>query len=602
MSPDADTETVSIEPDAVDSWLLAPEVERDDSELEELAQSLGEGQEEPITVRQDGDGYEGVHGYWRVQAVDQFGGDYGIEALTAEVRDMADFEAARSRLVRDVFHEPDTFMDKARLVDMVHQHFDSQAETAEYIGKSRSWVSKKLNRLSDPEPVQEAGEKGQIDENTAAELSEAAEEAPEAVEEAIDYASENPEASGEEVSQALEEARETDRDTTECRELVERVQSIEADRYRLAEQVAGRQRAKDEIEEIEADIKEIRTELPESQAREYEAFQEAQNRAHAMAEAHETLEGLVQALQESAENAALTDSQESKLEALKGDLRGLQESFGQPTLQTVTGDSQPVNVQETKGYDPLFPSNRTEGMELWTIRVVVDPNDPPEAIAEVRESLESYAEMAETAADYAASIQQAETFRDLADKVRSHVGSAFGVDTFDPGELTPDVRDAIESHSDKTMEQFEAAVEEAREEAENVDSEALEEAYDEYTDAMDRLESLNDRKGQIEADMPPSNVAANLSQKEDTLEEAREEAIQAFEALPEDTREELADTFAEAYEGVDWLPGVEEGPETCQYIKGDGEQCQNPAQDDGYCHIDSHRPETPEGGEEEAAA
>lgn len=593
-------ETVSIAPEDIDSWLIEPEAEREPEELEELARSLAEGQEEPLIIRQLDDGYQGVNGYWRLQAVDRYGEKYGIQALTAEIRELADYQAARSRLVTDVFHEPDTFLDQARLVQMVHNHFDSQAETAEYIGKSRTWVSKKLNRLSDPEPVQEAGEKGQIDENTAAELSEAAEEDPEAVQEAINYAEENPEATGAEISEALEEARAADRDTSEVRELVERAVVIEEAAAALREDKEAREEAKAELEALESDIKDIRTELPESKAREYEDFQEAQNRAAAMREAYQVLDGTVDSLNESADAEALTDSQESKLETLKGELRDLQGSFGQPTVQCVTGDSQPVNTQSAKGYDPVFPNQRKEGMELWTIRVVVDPEDPPEAVESIREALESYAAKAETAADYASSIQREESLRETAAEVRSNVGRVFNLDTFDPEGLNPDVRQAINNHSDKTMEQFAAAVEEAAEEAENYDSEALEEAYEEYTDAMDRLENLNDQKRRIEATMPPSNVAANLSQKEDKLEEAREEAAEAMEALDTETGEELAETLQAAYEGVDWLPGVES--ETCQYEKDNGETCQNPAGDNGYCHIDSHRPEPPDGSEEEAAA
>ena len=32
--------------------------------------------------------------------------------------------------------------------------------------------------------------------------------------------------------------------------------------------------------------------------------------------------------------------------------------------------------------------------------------------------------------------------------------------------------------------------------------------------------------------------------------------------------------------------------DTCGYIRDDGQPCQNPAGDGGYCHIDSHAPDT----------
>lgn len=593
MSESTHRETEAVTPDDVDRWLIEPEVDRPADELEELAKSLSEGQEEPITLRETDDGLQGVNGYWRVQAVDQYGDQYGVESLTAVVRDMARFEAARARLVTDVFHEPDTFMDMARLVSMVHENFDSQGETADYIGKSRTWVSKKLNRLSDPEPVQEAGEEGKIGENVAAELSEAHDDSPEAVQEAINYADENPEATDADVSEALQEAREADRDTTTVRELTEKAEALKSDVRRLEGQVETREELQADREELEEKRQDIRTELPESQAREYEAFQESQDTVSAMSEAVDVVDATLQQLEESAENEGLTDGQESELTAIKGDLRSLQEEFGQPTYNAVFGDAAPVTVQETKGYNPEFPSDRSDGMELWTFRVVVDPDDIPDPVQAFRDSLEEYAEKAQTAADYAGRIQRAENLRSTAGEIRSQVGEIFDLETFDQSALNHGVVEAISEHSGKTLEEFKNALEEAREEAEGYDTEALEEAYSEYQEAMDTLDSISDSIREIEADIPPQNVAANLSQKETALEEAREEAREAFDALPEETREGLAETLQSAYDGVDWLAGEEaEEADICGVETSDGTPCQNPA---GSCPHHSQ-------SEEEAAA
>lgn len=596
MSESTQRRTESIDPDEITSWLIEPEVERDDSELEELARSLSEGQEEPITVRENGEGYEGVNGYSRVRAVSQYGEDYGIEALTAEVRDLADFEAARARLVTDVFHEPDTYMDQARLVGMVHENFSSQGDTADFIGKSRTWVSKKLNRLKDPESVQEAGESGAVGEDTAAELSAASEDSPEAVQEAIDFAQQNPEATDADVSEALQEAREADRDTEEVRELVERVEALQSDAQRLESEVNEREQLKAEKQDLVAERSDIRTELPESQAREYESYQEAQESAQALADGVSVIEATVNQLQESADNEALTDSQESKLSDVKRQLNELEGKFGQPTHNAVFGDSNTVTVQETKGYNPEFPSDRTDGMELWTIRVVVDPANVPDYIQNLRDGLESYSEKARTAADYAASIQRSESFKKQAEAVKSQIGEVSEVDTLDTSGLNPRVVEAIENHSGKTLEEFKSELESVREEAENYDTEALQEAYDAYTEDMEKLESLNEEIKEISRDMPAQNVAANLSQKENALEEAQEEAQEAFEALPEETRGGLAETLSEAYDGVEWLTGDGEEPgdggDICGVETADGTPCQNPA---GSCPHHS-------GDEQEAAA
>lgn len=554
MSQAETTQRRSIAPDDLSGWFFTPEKPRDGEALQELAQSLAQEQEDPIIVREIDGGLQGVNGFDRVQAVIEYGDEYGISELDAEVREMSDIEAARNRLVSDVFHEPDTYMDQARLVSMIHEEFDTQSDTAEYIGKSVSWVSKKLSRLSDPEPVQEAGEEGVITEDNASELSEKAEENPGAVERTIDYARENPEATRTEISDKLQEESETDRDDTEVRELVERAENLEGQHETLQEQAEEREQLKARRESLEARRNEIRTQLPESQAREYEALQSAKKDVRGLQNAIETANTVADTLEESAEAEAPTDAQEGKLADYEAELKQIKREFGRPTDQAVNGESDPVNVRE-----------RDDGTELWTIRVVVPGDDVPEPVQEIRQALETYCEKARQVEEWKAQIRRSESLSKRADKVRKDVSEILSIDTVSVDDMDPRVVQVLKSHKGDTIGELETELSEAEEEVESHDSEALEEAYEEYQESMEELDEIDEEVDTIEAAMPPQNVNSNLSQKADKMEDSREEAREAFNALPEDRRESLLEDLSEVYDNIDWLtaePGEShDGPE-----------------------------------------
>lgn len=578
MSTEATTETQTqrIAPADVTGF-FAPREEFSDGSLEDLAKSLAEEQEDNIVVRETDDGVEVVDGERRVMAMIEFGDDYGIDSLDADIRDMDDVEAARHKLVSDVFHEPLTYMEEARLVNRIAEEgdFDTQQEVADYIGKSNSWVSKKLSRLDDPAFIQEAGEEGAIDENTASQVSQAAEEAPEAAREAIDYARENPEASRDDVSKRLQEAQERDRDTSEVRELVESAVTLQQEVSERETQVETREQLQAEKERLEANKREVKTQAPEDLASRYEELQEQRQEAANLAEATEVADQTADMLDDRANDVMPEASQQEKMQDYARRIREIQEEYGRPTEHAVDGDSAPVTVKEMN-----------DGGELWEIRVVVEnPDDPPEAVAELRDALEEYAEKKAYHEDKKSAVQRAEHLADQAQNIRVDVGHVLTVDQVDVDDINQSVIGVLEEYEGESPSKLRELSEELQDEIEAADTDELRDAWEEHQDIMDRIDEIDARLDEIDADMPPRNVSSNLSQKSDKLEDTRAEAREALETVPEDAQEALIEELQADYDvDLSWLAGeetaeeetpdvdIEEGGGGHYYVRADGEE------------------------------
>lgn len=158
MSRDIEIDQIRPDPDQ-------PRSEFDEDELEELAQSLDQnGQVVPITVRPADDGEEEyiiIAGERRWRAARRLGWDI----LNADVRDEDPEKARLLALIENVQREDLTPIEEARAYRReLDRHDLTQAELAERIGKSQSYVAQKLRLLQIPDPVSFWLEKGLLSE------------------------------------------------------------------------------------------------------------------------------------------------------------------------------------------------------------------------------------------------------------------------------------------------------------------------------------------------------------------------------------------------------------------------------------------------------
>ncbi|HEY3417137.1 MAG TPA: ParB/RepB/Spo0J family partition protein, partial [Armatimonadota bacterium] len=133
--------------------------------LEELAESIRRhGILQPLIVRQREGGYELIAGERRLQAARKV----GLTEVPVAVRETTDEQMLALALVENLQREDLNAMEAAhsyqQLVDEFHL---SQAEVAEYVGKSRSTVANTLRLLALPTFAQRAVEEAQISEGHA---------------------------------------------------------------------------------------------------------------------------------------------------------------------------------------------------------------------------------------------------------------------------------------------------------------------------------------------------------------------------------------------------------------------------------------------------
>lgn len=128
--------------------------------LEELSASIRrDGVQEPIIVRQKGDGYELVSGERRVRASIMA----DLTAVPAVCRDISDSEMLKLGLIENIQREDLNAIESALAYQQLIDEFNwTQEQLATEVGKKRATVANTLRLLNLPEVVQEQVADGSI--------------------------------------------------------------------------------------------------------------------------------------------------------------------------------------------------------------------------------------------------------------------------------------------------------------------------------------------------------------------------------------------------------------------------------------------------------
>lgn len=116
--------------------------ERPDEHIEELKQSLSnEGQLNPVIVRPENDHYVVVSGHSRLRAVREL----NWEEIEAEVRELSDEEADKLSLTSNMFRKEMSNLEQGKVLNkLMNEHDWSKTEVAKKVGKSTSWVNRRV--------------------------------------------------------------------------------------------------------------------------------------------------------------------------------------------------------------------------------------------------------------------------------------------------------------------------------------------------------------------------------------------------------------------------------------------------------------------------
>ena len=142
-----------------------PRLEFNDDALMELAQSIREnGLLQPITVRQDEEGYEIIAGERRYKACILAGySEVPCNVMTADEQMMAELA-----LVENIQRENLTSIEEAKAyVQIMRSSQLTQEELASRVGKSQSTIANKVRLLNLPEEIQEGISQRKITERHA---------------------------------------------------------------------------------------------------------------------------------------------------------------------------------------------------------------------------------------------------------------------------------------------------------------------------------------------------------------------------------------------------------------------------------------------------
>lgn len=163
----------------------------DDESLLDLAQSIEEnGLLQPIVVQpaDDNGNYRIIMGERRWRAHEYA----GIDIIPAIVRPVADTTVLALQIIENNQREDITPLEEARALQQLVEISGNKKEVAQVLGRSPSWLSKRLSLLKAPEPVQVfADHQGVKDINTLNSLSKLYEEFPTEAEALMADVSEN---------------------------------------------------------------------------------------------------------------------------------------------------------------------------------------------------------------------------------------------------------------------------------------------------------------------------------------------------------------------------------------------------------------------------
>lgn len=515
----------SIAPNQLNSSFFQREDSHEPEALEELARSLSSEQEDPITVRpSDDDGYEVIDGDRRVAAVEEYGDEYGIDSLDAEIRDLTELEAARTLVTREEFRRDLSPVDVAELVAMVYEEKGTQADTADWFSKSRSWITKKLSLLDMDEDIQEAVDDGDMSENAASAVQQVEDKSQR--QEVVNRAR-TESLTEDEVKEAIEQVQQEDTRATQVAEALETIDSKRESFEDHSERAERFEEVENHIEEIEADLQDLEENLPENVANRYEAYQELLEEQDDLEATLDRIEDFREELQERAEDHALTEDEQDLLTSLQRKVDNLQDEIGDPTVNT---------------------SENQDGSVQVSIHVSIDPEDPPSMVQAFLDKYDEYEdaqEELEPLEDRQKKAAQAE--KDAQDLPNEPKRLMALVD--DPSALDDGVKTTIKQFSDETVSDMENRLEEVEEEIEDTDEDHLENLMDELEEGRDEAEDLLKQKKELEREKKSLRDAkGNASRAANAIERAKEQAREAFEALDDDVQEQKREEWAEVYD------------------------------------------------------
>jgi len=498
----------------------------DDSDaLEELAWSMSRRQEDPITVRDDPDGdLQLVTGYRRYHAAEQFGEEYDLTTLKAEVADLSDLEAARSRVAEEVHREDQKPIDVATMVAEVYEQKETQQETADWFSKSVPWVSKKLSLLNMDEEVQEAVNDGDISENAASAVDSMDDKANR---ERVVNEAKQENLTEDEVKDRIKQVQEEDTLVTEVANALERIREKRESYENHSEKAERFEEVKDEIEGLDDRIEAIWDEAPQQASDRYEQYQDDLDRKKYIQRAIELLEQKADHLREEAEEHSLTDSEQEQLTSYNRELSSLRDAIGVPT----------VTRKET-----------SDGLVHVSIDVTVDPDDMPSLVEEFLDKAEKEAEIADKAETLEERKKTAATIEKNAQNLPNDVGKFMDfVD--DPTALDENVREIFKEFDGQTRSDMETQLEAVQEAIEETDEDELEALMDELDDKRDEVEDLMVNKKELERERSRLKSApGNASNAENAIESAQNKAFNHFDDMDDDVAEEKFEQWSEVYD------------------------------------------------------
>lgn len=144
--------------------------ERPDEHIEELKESLeNDGQLNPIIVRPENNHYVVISGHSRLRAAR----DLGWGEIEAEVRELSDEEADKLSLTSNMFRKEMSNLEQGKVLNkLMNEHGWNKTEVAEKVGKSTSWVNRRVKVALDVnEEVAEALENDEINIEAAYHIS-----------------------------------------------------------------------------------------------------------------------------------------------------------------------------------------------------------------------------------------------------------------------------------------------------------------------------------------------------------------------------------------------------------------------------------------------
>ena len=529
-----------IELDRITDFYYERTSTEDPDALEELAWSMSRRQEDPITVRDDPDGdLQLVTGYRRYHAAEKFGDEYDLDSLKAELADLSDLEAARSRVAEEVHREDQKPIDVAEMVREVYEEKGTQPDTAEWFSKSVSWVSKKLSLLDMDEEVQEAVNEGDISENAASAVDGMDDKANR---ERVVTEAKQENLTEDEVKERINEVQEEDTHVTEVANALERIREKRESFEEHTGKAERFEEVKDEIDDLDDQINAIWEEAPKQASDRYEQYQNDLDRQKALERALDLLEQKQDHLREEADEIALSDSEQEQLTSYNRELTSLRDDIGHPTVTKKETSDSNVHV---------------------SIDVTVDPDDMPSLVEEFLDKAEQESEIADKAQTLEDRKKTSATIEKNVQDLPNNVGKYLDfVD--DPTSLDANIREVFKEFDGQTRSDIENQLEAVEEAIEETDEEELEALMDELDEKSDEAEDLMVQKKQLEKERKRLKSApGNASNAKNAITSARGKAVDHFEQMDNDTAEDKFEQWSEVYDfDLSFLTGDEAEADT----------------------------------------